>query len=187
MAPQVLQLCQLSRPTERGLLWAQPRHGVSPPALVSRDALSLCLMVSALLTHFAPSASAIHQLWQPRQFQGSMVPFPRGKGTFSFKGKEKHFLSQQAARLPSSLPQRHLMLQPAQRQRHSMCMGFSFIPASASPPYASGHKGCGTCSAPGQMCSAPGQMGSVPGADVLQHPACPRALAIADTRQAVAA
>ena len=82
MAPQVPQLCRLSSPTERGLLWAQPRHRVSPPALVSEDAVSLCLLVSALLTCFAPSAGAIHQLWQPRQFQGSAMPFLRGKSTF---------------------------------------------------------------------------------------------------------
>lgn len=90
MAPQVPQLCRLSSPTERGLLWAQPRHRVSPPALVSRDALSLCLLVSALLTRFAPSSSTIHQLWQARQFQGSAMSFPRGKKHF-FLGQGEVF------------------------------------------------------------------------------------------------
>lgn len=181
MAPQVPQLCRLSSPTERGLLWAQPRHRVSPPALVSGDALSLCLLVSALLTRFAPSAGAIHQLWQPCQFQGSVIPFPTGKSTLVFfKGKEKYFPSRKAATLLSSSPQRHLMLNPAQGQGHSVCLGFSLSPAPASQPAARGQKGCGTCSVPGQMCNAPG-------ADVLQLPAYPRALAIAGTRQAVAA
>lgn len=164
-----------------GLLWAQPRHRVSPPALVSGDALSLCLLVSALLTRFAPSAGAIHQLWQPCQFQGSVMPFPTGKSTlFFFKGKEKYLPSRKAAMLPSFSPQRHLMLNPAQGQGHSVCLGFSLSPAPASQPAARGQKGCGTCSVPGQMCNAPG-------ADVVRLPAYPRALAIAGTRQAVAA
>lgn len=82
--------------------------------------------------------------------------------------------------LPSFSPQRHLMLNPAQGQGHSVCLGFSLSPAPASQPAARGQKGCGTCSVPGQMCNAPG-------ADVLRLPAYPRALAIAGTRQAVAA
>lgn len=61
------------------------------------------------------------------------MPFPRGKSTFFFfffgKGK-KYFPAWQAARLPSSLPQRRLMLNSAQERGHSV--GFSFSPSLLS-------------------------------------------------------
>lgn len=53
--------------------------------------LSLCLLVSALLTRFAPAAAAIHQFWQPRQFQGSAMPFPGGKKHFFLRERRSIF------------------------------------------------------------------------------------------------
>ena len=174
MAPQVPQLCQLCSPTERRLLWAQPQHRVSPPALVNREC---SLFVPAGFCSADPLCSLRRR--HPSALAALSIPglcdaIPQGKKYFFFffKGKEKYFPSLQAARLPSSPPQRHLMLYPAQGQGHSSACVVHSAPASLSA--AGAQRGWRTLSVPGQMCS-------IPETDVLQHPACPRALAIAGT------
>lgn len=73
------------------------------------------------------------------------MPFPRGNKHFFFRARRSIFLpGKLMVSLPPSPSQKRIMLNPAQGQGHSICLGFSFSPAPSSLLPARGLEGCGT-------------------------------------------
>lgn len=134
-----------------------------------------CLFVCAGFCSADPLCSpcrAIHQLWQPRQFQASAMPFLGG-------GDKAHFVLGRGAALsllatcwaPSFPPQSHARLCFAPASGHR-----DFPPATSISPAA-------------EPCSQLPGASRVPAASPARCalPACPEAPAITGSRQAVAA
>uniref|UniRef100_A0A8B9IAG1 Uncharacterized protein n=1 Tax=Anser brachyrhynchus TaxID=132585 RepID=A0A8B9IAG1_9AVES len=125
-----------------------------------------CLFVCAGFCSADPLCSpcrAIHQLWQPRQFQAPAMPFPGGE--------EQHFPSWQVAGLPPSLLRAVLGSALPQPQ----ATGLFLQPTSTCPE--------------AELCSRLSGPRRVPAASPARCalPACPEAPAITGSRQAVAA
>lgn len=98
------------------------------------------------------SADPLRSLLQhhPSALAGPSIPglcnvVPQGEKALFFRARRSIFPpGKLMVSLPLSPSQRHITLNPAQGQGHSICLGFSFSPAPASLLPARGLEGCST-------------------------------------------